>query len=156
MVLFNMRAICIPAQVLDSTFNFLQKYGRKRLESHAIWVGKKTDTTFDVLDAWFPDQSNSATSYVVSAIEEFKINVKLYSQKLIAIAQIHTHPGLAFHSSIDDEGSELVLPNSLSIVIPNFGFIKKDDLARWEVYWYTGHSWKHLSDREVCKICQLV
>ena len=156
MPLTNIQTINIPIKVLDSTFDFLQEYGRKQLESHVIWVGKKTDTMFDVLNAWFPVQINSAVSYEVSEEEEFRINVKLNKQKLIAIAQIHTHPCSAFHSSVDDEGSELVLLDSLSIVIPNFGFIKKDDLLQWKVYRYTGKSWEYLHDQEVSKICRLI
>ena len=156
MPLVNIQTINIPIKVLDSTFDFLQEYGHKQLEAHAIWAGRKTDTAFDVLDVWFPVQINSAISYEVPEEEEFKINVELNKQKLIAIAQIHTHPRSAFHSSIDDEGSELVLLDSLSIVIPNFGFIKKDDLSQWKVYRYTGKSWEHLSDQEVSKICHLI
>ena len=156
MPLANIQTVNIPIKVLDSTFNFLQKYGRKQLESHAIWVGKKTDTAFDVLDAWFPVQINSVISYEVPEEEEFRINVKLHRQKLITIAQIHTHPCYAFHSRTDDEGSELVLLDSLSIVIPNFGFIKKDDLTQWKVYRYTGKSWEYLHDQEVNKICRLI
>ena len=156
MPLANIRTINIPIKVLDSTFDFLQKYGRKQLESHAIWVGKKTDTTFDILGTWFPVQINSAISYEVPEEEEFRINVKLNKKKLITIAQIHTHPYSAFHSSVDDEGSELVLIDSLSIVIPNFGFIEKDDLTQWKVYRYTGKSWEYLHEQEVSKICRLI
>jgi hypothetical protein len=33
----------------------------------------------------------------------------------------HTHPGEAFHSSIDDEFPIIHKPGFLSLVIPNFG-----------------------------------
>lgn len=154
--LVDIKKINLSICVLESTFNFLHEYGHEHLEAHAIWVGKKTDMVFDVLDVWFPVQINSAVSYEVPEKEEFRINVELNRQKLIAIAQIHTHPDSAFHSIIDDEGSELTLPGSLSIVIPNFGFIKQDDLSLWKVYRYTGKSWEQLSDQGVAKICHLV
>ena len=155
-LLLGIEAINIPARVVNSTFDFLQKYGHKQLESHSIWVGRKTNAEFNVLDAWFPVQNNSCVSYEVPEAEEFKINVKLNRQNLVAIAQIHTHPTSAFHSAIDDEGSELVLPGSLSIVIPNFGFIKRDAFVQWEIYRHTGRSWEPLSDQEACKLCHLV
>ena len=156
MSLENIQKLNLSISVLDSTFDFLQEYGHNQLEAHAIWVGKKTGMVFDVLDVWFPVQINSAISYEIPEEEEFRINVELNRKKLIAIAQIHTHPGAAFHSSIDDEGSELVLPGSLSIVMPNFGFIKKDDLSQWKVYRHTRKSWEQLSDQEVGKICHLI
>ena len=50
----------------------------------------------------------------------------------MAIAQIHTHPRDAFHSSTDNEWPSVILPGSISVVIPNYGFIEIFDIDAWK------------------------
>jgi hypothetical protein len=156
MSLNKIKQIEIPRNILVSTFDFLQECGMASLESHALWVGEDKEDIFYVSDVWFPEQLNSSISYEVPEEEEFRINRKLNEMKLTIISQVHTHPGSAFHSSIDDEGSELALPGSLSVVIPNFGFIQSDNLDEWEVYRYTGTLWKHVSKNEVRRLFRIM
>lgn len=155
-MMINIKKIDITKSILNSTFEFLQKYGQEDLESHALWVGQKTDTVFRVSDVWFPKQTNTPISYEVPEEEEFRINKKLNNESLILMCQIHTHPGDAFHSNTDDEGSALVLPGSLSIVIPDYGFIQKDDFSRWEVYIFDGTHWCRLRRKEVDELFQII
>lgn len=156
MPLSNIKKIKIPEKILDSTFDFLRKNGTENLESHALWVGKENNHIFPISDVWFPKQFNSSISYEVPEDEEFLINRRLYKENLEATSQIHTHPASAYHSSVDDEGSEMVLPGSLSIVIPNFGFIKNDNFSMWKVYRYNGNTWSHVSKQEVMKLFQVI
>ena len=46
---------------------------------------------------------------------------RLATEKLGIRVQIHTHPGAAYHSSIDDAYPIIHSPGFLSLVIPNFG-----------------------------------
>lgn len=156
MIIDNGSRIEVSKSILDSTLDFLQELGKIKLESHALWVGKESDGVFKVSAVWFPEQTNTPVSYEVPEEEEFRINLRLNQENLLAICQIHTHPDTAFHSSIDDEGSALVLPDSLSIVIPNYGFIPKDDLSQWEVYVFNGSHWCHLRKEEVKKLFQII
>lgn len=152
----DVKKIHMPKTILNSTFEFLQKYGSEYLESHALWVGQKTNTVFKVSDVWFPKQTNTPISYEVSEEEEFRINKKLNNENLSVMCQIHTHPGIAFHSNTDDEGSALVLPGSLSVVIPDYGFIQKDDFSMWEVYIFDGAHWCHLRKEEANELFQII
>ncbi len=156
MMIDNIRKINITKSILNSTFEFLQEYGQRDLESHALWVGGKTNTVFRVSEVWFPKQTNTPISYEVSEEEEFRINKKLNDESLMVMCQIHTHPSFAFHSYTDDEGSALVLPGSLSIVIPDYGFIQKDDCSMWEVYVFDGTHWCHLRRVEVNELFQII
>lgn len=133
--------------VLLRTFEFLRKHGRQGNESHALWVGESANGVLKVTDVWFPHQYNSPLEYLVPEEEVHRLNVLLNRTKLVAVAQIHTHPGEAFHSSTDDDGSALlVLPGAYSIVIPNYGFVKEDDPGAWAMYRFDGSEWKEVSD----------
>lgn len=152
----TIQRIEISKDVIARTFEFLQHHGNNENESHAIWVGSEKDNRFRILDVWFPEQTNTFVSYEVSEEEEYRINVELNKQGLTIISQIHTHPGNAFHSETDDDWPTVVLPGSLSVVIPNFGFIEIDDLDSWEVYQYNGEDWKHVSKTEVRELFQIM
>ena len=156
MTLSNIDEIIIPKDVLNDTFYFLQKYGNLQLESHALWVGKKTENSFQITNVWYPQQENISISYEVSEEEEFRINLHLSNENKTVIAQIHTHPGEAFHSCTDNEGSALSLSGSLSIVIPDFGFIEPNNIDCWKVFRYADERWKSVSDEEVKKIFKII
>ena len=147
--------VTLTHNVLKQTFSFLQRYGEQGLESHALWVGHLSDRSFSVAEAWFPEQKNTCVSYEVSEEEEFNINKRLHDNGLVAMCQIHTHPSSAFHSSIDDEGSALSLPGSLSIVIPDYGFIELEQLDLWKVYALVEGSWHAMKRCEVSKTFQI-
>lgn len=155
MSFYKIRKITIPRNILSSTFDFLRKYGNENLESHALWVGKIISDTFAITAVWFPEQINTIVSYEVPEDEIHRINVKLNELGLTALVQVHTHPTRAFHSNTDDEGSFLVLAGSYSLVIPNFGFIKEDDLDQWMLYRYDGKDWIDVNKREVKELFQI-
>jgi hypothetical protein len=146
----------ISRNILARTFEFLQRHGHDGNESHAIWVGSEKNNVFVISDVWFPAQTNYPIFYEVSEDEEFRINVELNKKLLTTISQIHTHPGSAFHSETDDDWPSVVLPGSLSVVIPDFGFIEIDDIDSWEVYQYDGENWRHVPKTEVKKLFQII
>jgi hypothetical protein len=140
----------LPKPVIKRTFDFLRQHGQEQNEAFAIWVGRTKRMTFEITDAWFPLQENTPISYEVPADEIHRMNVKMNSMRLLAIAQVHSHPGGAFHSHTDDENASLQLPGSFSIVIPDFGFVKRDhDTDLWAVFRYTGKDWLRVSKRTV-------
>lgn len=147
--------VSLTYDVLKRTFSFLRGYGERGLESHALWVGHLSARSFSVVEAWFPEQKNTCASYEVSEEEEFNINKRLHDNGLVAMCQIHTHPGSAFHSLVDDEGSALSLPGSLSIVIPDYGFIEMDQLSLWKVYALVEGSWRAMKKCEVRRTFQI-
>lgn len=143
-----MKRTFVSRTVLDETFEFLQNLGKQKLEAHALWIGKE-DESFMISDVVIPKQNNGMINFEVDSQEVHRINVMINQKGLQLIAQIHTHPYDAFHSDIDDDGAILLLPGSLSIVIPNFGFINKDDFEQWAVYCFDGKEWKKVDEKEV-------
>lgn len=138
----------MPRRVLDRTVGVLWSHGRRALECHALWVGRMSRGAFEVSDVWVPEQRRTPISYEVGEREVFRINKALYDAGLTCMCQVHTHPGVAFHSEIDDRGSELALPGSLSVVIPNYGRAGSGATSGWRVYVYDGRRWTGMTKRE--------
>ena len=138
-----MRRVDLPRDVLQTTFSFLREHGSLGFESHALWAGTLSRGTFAVSCVLFPRQLCTPASYEVPQEEEFRINRLLNRRGLVAMCQIHTHPGRAFHSRTDDGGSALALPGSLSVVVPDYGAAGTDEPAAWAVY-ELGRRWRRL------------
>jgi hypothetical protein len=63
----------------------------------------------------------------------FALNRDCYEHGEFLAAQIHAHPGEAYHSGADDALALVRLPGSLSIVVPDFarGPLRQ---RRWSIY----------------------
>lgn len=98
--------------------------GHVGAESMVLWVGKLLDNVFSVTNLLIPKQKGIITSdgvcVVIEADELRRINRELYQNSLRLIAQIHSHPGRAYHSNTDDEFAIATTAGSLSLVVPNF------------------------------------
>lgn len=148
--------ILVPQSILKETLIIFKEYGHEYLEVFAIWVGEEKRNTFKIKEVWFPKQNNTIISYYVPNIDVHNINVELNKKNYSVIAQLHTHPGYAFHSQIDDENAILTLTGSLSIVIPNYGFIPIKAIDKWAVYRLTNGKWILLSVNKVKKLFEIV
>lgn len=65
----------------------------------------------------------------ISGEELFKINKWLYENNQIIIAQVHSHPTHAFHSSTDDRFPMVTGVGQFSVVVPNFARGSLTDLT---------------------------
>ena len=149
-----MRRVDVPQSVMRRTFAFLREGGSRGLESHALWAGTLSGGAFTVTRVVFPRQVCSPASYRVPETEVFRVNRLLNRQGLVAMCQIHTHPGRAFHSLIDDDGSALALPGSLSVVVPHYAAAGTDEPAAWAVY-ELGRRWRRLRRRRVGRLFRI-
>ncbi|MFQ5981431.1 MAG: hypothetical protein ACE5OZ_25085 [Candidatus Heimdallarchaeota archaeon] len=155
--MLSIQKVVIPHVILERTFQFFQRFGNEYLEAFALWVGEEKEKRFEIKEVWFPEQRNGCITYDIPSTEVHRINVKLNREKYSAIAQLHTHPGAAFHSSVDDEFAILAIPGSLSIVIPDFGFLSSTkDLDQWVVYKLIDNSWIAQSETEVRGLFQII
>ena len=149
--------ILLPFTILKETLKIFKEYGKESLEAFAIWVGQEKNSTFKIKEFWIPTQFNTMLSYYVPDIDVHNINVELNKKKYSAIAQLHTHPGNAFHSCIDECYSILILPGSFSIVVPNFGNILiKDNLNHMTVYRFIDKEWVLQSIDKVNRLFKII
>jgi hypothetical protein len=154
-VLFHIRELTLA-------YEHLRKAGRKGLEAVVLFAGTYDETisSFRICETIVPLQMSlnieGGLLYAVDGEELHRINVHLHESRQLLIAQMHTHPGRAYHSSTDDAYPIVTKIGALSIVVPNFAM---DDLApqRWAVYRLSESIlWEKLSAKDVNNLIQVV
>jgi hypothetical protein len=84
-----------------------------------------------------------------------KLNAYLYKKQLKLIAQVHSHPGAAYHSAMDDEYAVATKVGCLSLVVPDFA-TQPFSLRECAVYRLSkAGRWTKLSNRKKCKLIQV-
>jgi proteasome lid subunit RPN8/RPN11 len=120
----NVKHVKVPADVVTSVHAHLRDAGASGFEGVGFWAGQVEGDTFLVRAAVVPAQwgqrSQSGVSVVVGGDELFRMNVWLHKNGLTLIAQLHSHPGDAYHSETDDDFAIMTRVGGLSIVVPNF------------------------------------
>lgn len=84
--------------------------------------------------------------------ELFKLNKSIYEAGERLVAQVHTHPTLAFHSDTDSEYSVTSMENGLSIVVPYFGAVSIESFSECAYFIYERGRWTKLSVLEIQRV----
>lgn len=120
----HVRFIHVPDQLVQAAHTHLQRVGRQGLEGFALWSGILDGERFLVRATYIPAQQglrlDSGVCVTVDGDELHRINVWLYTHQFRLIAQLHSHPGEAYHSKTDDAFPIATTVGSLSLVIPYF------------------------------------
>ena len=92
----------------------------------------------------------------VTAIPSSESLSRLHSLLLqrdeFVLAQVHSHPGIAFHSDLDDYGAATLRSGFVSIVVPDYGCVPLNDLSHCAVFECQGGSrWAELACTEVIR-----
>lgn len=119
----------ISPEVLETSFAHLRSCGGAAAECVVLWVGSQ-ETPQVIDEVVHPVHSASAIGYDIdpSWIREFWLD--LANRGRMVRAQVHTHPGSAYHSSRDDGLPLIHTEGYISIVIPRFamGSIELNDV----------------------------
>lgn len=122
--LLSVRQVYVPRLAVAQAHTFLQQTGRTGNEALAFWVGELDGRAFHVRETLIPKQTairtRSGVGVRVEAPELHRINVWLYERGYRIMAQLHSHPGEAYHSETDDDFSVSTTAGSVSLVVPNF------------------------------------
>lgn len=109
----------VPHEVVRATQKHLRAKGRAGEEGVVLWQG-----TFEpplITHVIVPQQETSAIRFRIPLAERQRIARKLAGSGEMIVAQVHSHPCGAFHSSTDDKEAIPRRVGSLSLVIPDFG-----------------------------------
>lgn len=142
----------ISNRVLEKTKEFLKISQLKQSEIVILWSGKIKDGMVRVQNAWLPLQYSDAGFYVIPGDELFKLNKSIYEAGERLVAQVHTHPTLAFHSDTDSEYSVTSMENGLSIVVPYFGAVSIESFSECAYFIYERGRWTKLSVLEIQRV----
>ncbi|MDG6970590.1 MAG: Mov34/MPN/PAD-1 family protein [Nitrososphaerota archaeon] len=117
-----------------------------------LWSGVVKDGLADVMSAWLPRQYASPGFFAIPGDELFALNKTIYELGEQIVAQVHTHPTLAFHSETDSEFAVTAMEGGLSIVIPDFGDAPLESLSKCAYFRFMSGRWNRLSHPEVKRL----
>jgi proteasome lid subunit RPN8/RPN11 len=152
--------VLVHRSVVEAVHGHLRDAGTYGYEAVAFWAGEITNARTAVANtAFVPRQfsarSDSGLSVSISGEDLFRMNVRLHENNLQLIAQIHSHPGSAYHSETDDDLAVMTQLGGLSIVVPDFA--QGDfQLERVAIYRRADDGWMELAPVQVSNLIEIV
>lgn len=125
-------------------------------EAVLLWAGERQEAHARVRRIVVPEFTSTWRHFEVSLEERIALASALAAKGEIVLAQLHTHPGPAFHSRADDR---LALPRhtgAVSIVVPDFAVDWDGGLGDVSVNVHRGAGvWRELASSEVSSVIEV-
>jgi hypothetical protein len=154
----------VQRKVLEQTLAYFRGEGSSRFEGFTCWSGRiEPDGSASVHHCAFPPPANIERHEFFAHLDlvaTTSIAEQISSRGEFLLAQLHTHPGRAFHSSVDDNHSISQRSGFLSIVVPRFGlrkFYSRETLTGCSVNEHQGAGiWREWTPAEVRKRVRVI
>lgn len=151
--------VVLPSRVAEVTQDGLRAAGRDGNEGLAVWTGVQEGSAFLVRTVVVPRQSGIRTAdgvcVVVGGDELHRLNVETFRRGERLFAQVHSHPGRAYHSDMDDRYAVVTSPGGLSLVVPDFA-VRPFSVAECAVYRLAADGrWREVPPRQVAGLISL-
>ena len=145
--------IALSSRVFDLTVSRFIQDGYRWQEGVAYWLGQSRDDQSVIDDIILADDISGIRRHGYGAEIPIKstgaIGEIVHRKKKILLAQVHSHPGEAYHSDTDDMNPISHRIGFLSVVVPCFGF-GVHNLTDCKIYEYFGRGiWDELDDSAV-------
>jgi hypothetical protein len=115
-----MSALALPAPILEDTLGRLREGGRLRHERVALWLAPAVAGAATLREVYEPHQETAKDYFHLPSESLRALMFRLRAGRLKVAAQIHTHPGEAFHSKADAKWAIVRHVGALSLVLPRF------------------------------------
>ncbi|HQS17733.1 hypothetical protein [Reyranella sp.] len=142
-----MSAIICTREVLQTTIAVLRRGGERGEERVALWLSTAAPRTpAAVIEVYEPDQVAEVDYFRLPPLSMRSLMDHLRPTRRRIVAQIHTHPGQAFHSEVDAEWAIVKHVGALSLVLPRFAATTTPENFLEEVMTYEYSSdgdWQH-------------
>ena len=157
--LCDVTRVHLPRRLIESAMDHLRHVGRQGCEGFAVWAGTLNSPDFEVTHTIIPQQkairSRDGICVVVEPDGLHQLNVWLYENGCTLLAQIHSHPGEAYHSGTDDDFPVVTIVGGLSLVVPDFA-IRPFSLDTTAVYRLSPTAtWEELTISQVRNLIQI-
>ncbi len=157
--LLDIRKVRVRIAELASAYKHFRAMGQQGLEGVALWVGKFDGSDFVVTETVIPKQqgisSDNGLLYVVGEAELRRLNCWLYDNQLRLVAQLHSHPGRAYHSDTDDAYPIMTTQGGFSLVVPNFA-AGLPLLRNCAIFRLEQHQWEELTEKQVAESFEII
>lgn len=107
-------------RVVSDTLAILHAGQARRCEALALWLGRRRNGEIEVVEAYEPPYRSAVDFFHITPDGMRAVMAHLRSRRLFVCAQVHSHPGPAFHSKADDEWAIVRHEGALSLVVPHF------------------------------------
>lgn len=142
------RGLIVPVAVRKKTDSYLLVSRRNGVEVVLLWSATPNTNPLQVKTVWFPRQVSGKAFFQVPEEQLFEINKEISKVDQVLVAQVHTHPTLAFHSSTDDEFAIASHEGAYSIVVPEYGSVSVSDYAQCAYFVKRARNWRQLTISE--------
>jgi proteasome lid subunit RPN8/RPN11 len=110
--------VSVPAEIWDRTLRILGRYGELASEGLVYWGGVVSAGDLQVTGLYAPDHEPQGAAVRLTSQESRWLVRRLCARDEKLIAQVHSHPGEAFHSPGDDQHATSFHAGFYSIVVP--------------------------------------
>ena len=126
-------------------------------EAVLLWVGVRNDAHARVKRIVVPEFTSTWQYFEVSLDVRSVLAGALAAEGEMVLAQLHTHPGPAFHSRADDRFALPRHTGAISIVVPNFAADWNGDLEDVSVNVHRGAGvWRELANWEASSVIEVI
>jgi proteasome lid subunit RPN8/RPN11 len=113
--------VVCTAKIVAETIEVLRGDGFRQQERVALWLSSAaTHQPAPVLEVYEPDQIADVDYFRLPPDSMRALMRHLGETRRRIVAQIHTHPGRAYHSDVDAEWAIIRHIGALSLVLPRF------------------------------------
>ena len=143
----------IPHRVLEDTRDLLREPGLQGFEAVVLWVGTVDDETSATVRAAVRPGQTAVRGDQGCAVEvppeALSALISALPPEVFVLARIHTHPGEAYHSPVDDTNMLIAHEGAVSIVVPDFATAPLDLHACSVNELRSASGWRELNGDEV-------
>ncbi|EZP73076.1 hypothetical protein BV96_01266 [Sphingomonas paucimobilis] len=117
-----MTTLSCTTDTLIRTIDILRAGGARSQERVVLWLGDAPGIRepMRVTEVYEPDQITDIDYFKLPPASLRALMTRLRAARLKILAQVHSHPGKAFHSEADDEWAIIRHVGALSLVLPEF------------------------------------
>lgn len=115
-----MTKLQVSMRVLQDTLDILHRAGAREHEGIVLWLGHRGRDLSPVKLAYEPIHTADIDYFHIPPEGMRALMKQLGDHDVSVLAQVHTHPGAAFHSEADDKWAIVRHKGALSLVLPNF------------------------------------
>jgi hypothetical protein len=154
-----MLRVACPSAVVGATIDALRESGARGHEGIVLWLGRRRGDEVELVAAYVPEHTARHDMFHIPPSGMRKLQAHLRAHRWMIGAQVHSHPGHAFHSRADDDWAIVRHVGALSIVAPYFArhlttgsFMA--DCATYELD--EANRWRRVQVRDVVSRCEIV
>lgn len=119
--------IVCPASIIPATLDVMRRGAERHSEALVLWLGRRRAGHIDLVEAYEPPYRSAVDYFHITPTGMLTVMEHLRQRRLFVCAQVHSHPGEAFHSAADDEWAIVRHAGALSLVVPQFAISTTPD-----------------------------